>query len=334
MTKFIASVALLILSVSCNSQKPATYRPTGSIERIDPLLDSIIAPGARPEIIAEGLDWSEGPLWVESHKMLLFSDVPRDTVFKWTEARGKEVYLIHSGYTGAQPRGGEMGSNGLLLNHKNQLVLCQCGNRQMALMNAPLDKPAPNYTTLAGKYNGKKFNSPNDAVLNTNGDLYFTDPPYGLEKYMNDPLKEIPFQGVYRVRADGVVQLITDSLTRPNGIAILPGSKTLLVANSDGRSPNWYKIDITNPDRPGKPVMFASAANQPAGVKGAPDGMKVDSRGNLYASGPGGIWIFTKDAKLIGKIKLDEAASNCALSSDEKTLYITNDMYIVRLKMR
>ena len=323
-------ITFFFLMATVHSQ--AQYKTTGSIERIDPAFDNIISPSAKIEIIAEGFDWSEGPVWVEKYKMLLFSDVPRDTIFKWTEKKGKEVYLTHSGYTGTIPRGGEMGSNGLTLDNKGNLVLCQCGNRQMARMDAPLNKPVAKYITLANSYNGKKFNSPNDAVFNSKGELFFTDPPYGLEKQMNDPLKEIPFQGVYKVKTNGKVILVTDTLTRPNGIGFLPGEKTLLVANSDPQKPNWYAFDIGPGHTFINPRIFYSALGHPG--TGAPDGFKIDKKGNIFASGPGGMLILDKQGKLLGKIKVPAAVSNCALSSDEKTLYITNDMQVLRIKMR
>jgi gluconolactonase len=318
--------------ISC--QEHTALKTLGSIERLDPALDEIISPEATPEIIAEGLDWSEGPVWVESQKMLLFSDVPRDTIFKWTEGGGKEFYLTPSGHTDTMKLGGEMGSNGLTLDTEGNLILCQHGNRQIAKMNAPVDKPAPTYVALAASYDGKKFNSPNDLVYDGNGNLYFTDPPYGLEKQLEDPKKETPFQGVYKIKPSGGVMLLTDTLTRPNGIAFLPGEKTLLVANSDPQKPNWYAFDINEQDSLTNARIFYSAAGYDKSQKGLPDGMKADKNGNVFASGPGGIWIFNKDGKLLGKIRLAEAASNCALSPDEKTLYITNDMYVLRLKMR
>ncbi|MEO6290038.1 MAG: SMP-30/gluconolactonase/LRE family protein, partial [Ginsengibacter sp.] len=315
-------IVLLLTAVGCTQQGP--YKTIGTIERIDPSLDEIVSPNAKAEIIAEGFDWSEGPVWVENEKMLLFSDVPRDTVFKWTETKGKEVYLTPSGYTDTVKRGGEIGSNGLALNNKGNLVLCQHGNRQIAQMDASLDKPEPKYITLAGKYDNKKFNSPNDLVYNSNGDLFFTDPPYGLEEHMNDPKKESPFQGVYKVKSSGEVVLLVDSLTRPNGIAFLPGEKTLLIANSDSEKPNWYAFDVGDNDSLTNGRIFYSASGYDTSLKGLPDGMKADKNGNVFASGPGGIWIFNKNGKLLGKIKLDDAASNCAFSPDEKTLYVTN----------
>ncbi len=337
--KKISSYLFLFFIIACNYNQQTkkadmNYKTTGTIERLDPSLDSIIDPTAQAEIIAEGFEWSEGPLWIEDHKMLLFSDVPRDTIYKWTEEKGKEVYLTPSGYSGTTIRGGEMGSNGLLLDKDGNLVLCQHGNRQMAKMDAPLDKPVPAYISIANLYDGHKFNSPNDAVYNSAGELFFTDPPYGLEKNMDDPKKEIPFQGVYKVKTNGDVVLVTDSITRPNGIAFMPGEKTLIVANSDPEKPNWYAFDTSDNGEFTNARIFYSAAGHDKADKGSPDGFKIDRNGNVFATGPGGVWIFNKEGKILGKIKLDEASSNCALSPDEKTLYITNDMYVLRLKMR
>ena len=323
-----------LIAVIAGCQTKKIYPTTGEIERLDPSLDSIIAPGAKAEIIADGLDWSEGPLWIEKEHMLLFSDVPQNTIYKWTEEKGKEVYLTPSGYTDTAKRGGETGSNGLTLDNNGNLILCQCGNRQIARMDAGLDKPSPKFIPVANAYSGKKFNSPNDVIYNSKGEAFFTDPPYGLEKNMDDPKKEIPFQGVYKVKKNGDVILLTDSITRPNGIILLPGEKTLLVANSDPNKPNWYAFDMAGNDSLTNGRIFYSTAGYDKTVKGLPDGMKVDKAGNIFATGPGGVWIFNPSGKLIGKIKVPEATSNCAFSADEKTLYITNDMYVLRVQMR
>ena len=319
----------LVICISCNK-----YKTIGSIERSDPALNAIIADKAKVEIIASGYDWSEGPLWVEGQKMLLFSDVPANTVFKWTEENGVEVYLKPSGYTSTVARGGEIGSNGLTLNKENKLVLCQHGNRQLALMDADLGNPKPVFRTIVNNYQSKKFNSPNDLVYRSNGDLFFTDPPYGLEKNMDDPLKEIPYQGVYCVKASGEVKLLVDSITRPNGIAITPDEKTLIIANSDPEKPYWYAYDIAENDSLINPRIFFDARNASKSESGSPDGFKFDKNGNMYTSGPGGIWIFDKNAKILGRIKIPAAVSNCALSTDEKTLYITADMYVLRVTMQ
>jgi len=325
----IIFILFTVFLLACGKNKTI-----GSVERIDPGFNAIMDENAKAEIIAEGYDWSEGPVWVESEKMLLFSDVPQNKVYKWTEEKGVELYLTPSGYTGSPARGGEMGSNGLTLSKENKLVLCQHGNRQIAWMDADWKAPKPVFKPIADNYQSKKFNSPNDLVYRGNGDLYFTDPPYGLEKNMDDPLKEIPFQGVYCIKKGGEIKLMTDTITRPNGIVFTPDQKTLIVANSDSIKPCWYAYDIADNDSLVNPRIFYNASEEIKKEKGNPDGLKIDKNGNVFASGPGGLWVFDKNAKLLGKLKFSMPVSNCALSPDEKTLYITADMYVLRVKMR
>lgn len=324
-------VVLIAIATSCGTKNLKTV---GSIERLEPELDSIVDKDAKIEVIAEGYDWSEGPVWIDQHKMLLFSDVPQNTVFKWTEENGAEIYLKPSGYTGSIPRGGEMGSNGLLLNKEGQLVLCQHGDRRVAFMDAPLDSPHATFVSLADGYDGKKFSSPNDAAYRNNGDLFISDPPYGLPNRENDSTQETPYNGVYRLASTGFVTLLVDSLTRPNGIVFLPDNKTVIVANSDPAKAMWYAFDISDKDSLTNARVFHDATTEAKTEKGLPDGLKVDRLGHIFASGPGGIWIFNTQGKLLGKIKLPEATSNCAFSADEKTLYVTSDMYVLRIKLR
>lgn len=316
---------------SCNQRNG--NKTTGNLERFDAGLDKIITSDAQAEIIAEGFEWSEGPLWIENEKMLLFSDVPTNKIYKWTEDNGKEVYLEPSGYTDTIPRGGEIGSNGLLLDNDGRLILCQHGNRQIARMDAPLNDPRPNFISLASRYNGMRFSSPNDAAINSQHEIFFTDPPYGLPNRENDTTKETPWNGVYKIKQDGTVILLVDSITRPNGIAFMPGGKKLVIANSDPGKPYWYIYDVGANDSliNGKIFYDASPVKN---VKGLPDGFKIDKNGNVIASGPGGVYFFNSDGKLLGRVNLEHAASNCALSADERTLYITNDMQVLRLKMR
>jgi gluconolactonase len=321
---------LLLLLLSCRQKE----NNTGSIERFNLALDTIVDYAARVEVLAEGFDWSEGPLWIEKEGMLLFSDVPQNTVYKWKAAKGKEIYLAPSGYTGSANRGGELGSNGLALNKKGQLVLCQHGDRQVGFMQAPLSSPKPEFVALAKAYNGKKFNSPNDLVFDSKGTLYFTDPPYGLEKNMDDTSKELPFQGVYRMQESGAVLLLIDSLTRPNGIALTPDEKHLLIANSDPQKPYWYIYDLKTNGTLANGRVFYDASEAAKREKGLPDGLKTDKNGTVFASGPGGIWIFNSSGTLLGKIKFPELVSNCALSADETVLFITADDYVLRVKMR
>lgn len=305
----------------------------GTIERIDPALDSLIDPAATVEKIADGMKWSEGPLWLESENMLIFSDVPTNTIYKWTEEKGKEVYLTPSGYSGKTPYSDEEGSNGLTLSNDGKLVLCQHGDRQVAVMDAPLNAPAPKYVALANNFQGKKLNSPNDAVFNSKGDLFFTDPPYGLPKKSADPSREIPFHGVFKA-SNGVVTLISDTITRPNGIAFFPGEKRLIIANSDPEKAVWYTIDLTENDSVTTMRVFHDATENTKTEKGLPDGLKVDKHGNVFASGPGGIWIFDHEGKVLGKIRLNEPTANCAFSGDGKILYITSNMNLLRVRLK
>lgn len=322
------ALALLLIATGCN--RP--YRTTGEIERYDLALDSIIDQDAVVEIIDKGFDWCEGPLWMDDRQVLIFSDVPQNKVYEWKEGRGTILYLNPSGYTGQVSRRGEMGSNGLLLDNEGRLVLCQHGDRRLARMDARLIAPNARYITIADKFNGKRFNSPNDAV-SYDGGFLFTDPPYGFEYGPDDPARELPFQGVYLVKADGQVKLLADSLTRPNGIGLSPNKKFVVVANSDEHKARWYRYDFNGTGFTSGKVLF-DATPQAGKAKGLPDGLKIDSRGTIFATGPGGVYIMDLEGKLLGKIKLEEAASNCALSGDGKTLFITNDMYLLRVVMR
>ena len=304
------------------------------VERIDPELNSILSDSANIEVIAEGFDWSEGPLWLGDKQILLFSDIPKNSIYQWSAAKGKQLYLRPSGYTGTVARGGEMGSNALLFNNKRQLVLCQHGDRRIAIMETSLNDPQPRFRSLATNYLGKRFNSPNDAVYRSNGDLFFTDPPYGLEGRMNDPQKEIPFQGVYRLDTTGQVHLLVDSISRPNGIAFLPGEKTLLVANSDSSRPVWYAYNFNSHDSLVNGRIFYDATSAISTGKGLPDGMKVDHQGHVFATGPGGVFIFTSTGKLLGKIRTQTPSANCALADEDKTLFITSDNYVLKVRLR
>ncbi|MBC7905108.1 MAG: SMP-30/gluconolactonase/LRE family protein [Gemmatimonadaceae bacterium] len=306
----------------------------GSIERLDVELNSIVVESAKIEIISDGYEWAEGPLWLESSQALLFTDVPTNSVYKWKEGEGVSLYLKPSGYTDRAARGGETGANGLTLDNNGKLILCQHGNRQIARMESDLLHPRPVYKSVAANYQGKRFNSPNDVVVNSKGEVFFTDPPYGLEKGMTDPAKELQFQGVFKVTKGGKVILLTDTLTRPNGIAFMPGEKSLLVANSDPARACWYAFDFNESGELIHPRIFYNATEAAKTENGSPDGLKVDTKGNVFATGPGGVWIFNKNGKLLGKIKVPVSTSNCALTADERTLFITADMYLLRVKLR
>jgi len=305
---------------------------TLEIERNHELMDILFPEGTEVEILGSGYEWTEGPLWVESDNMLLFSEIPTNTIHRWTEAEGVSVYLNPSGYTGDTDRGGEVGSNGLLLSPNGELVLCQHGDRQMGKMNASLNSPAPNYETIVGEYKGMRFNSPNDAVFDSQGNLYFTDPPYGLEFNIDDPAKEIDFQGVYRYDTEGVLTLLLDSLSRPNGLAFLPAEQTLIIANSDPNKPYWYSYRLADQGRSlSDGQLFYDSSEALAEERGLPDGLKVSSEGIIFATGPGGVWVFDALGVVIGRLKVGELTSNVALDNEEKFLYVTADSYVIRI---
>lgn len=307
------------------------YQRTGKVEVLDAQLLEILDSNANIVILDTGFSWSEGPLWVEEGGYLLFSDIPPNRIMKWSEEKGLEEYLHPSGYTGEVERGGEPGSNGLILDNEGRLVMCQHGDRRMARMNAPLSAPKPEFVTIADKFEGKRFNSPNDAVYHRDGDLYFTDPPYGLVGNVNDPEKEIPYQGVYRCRKDGSVELLYKDLSRPNGIAFSRDWKNLYVANSDVNK-IWMVFDVKEDGGVENGRIFFDASSFPE--PGAPDGMKVHSSGLIFATGPGGVMVFNSQGKLAGRISTGDLCSNLAFDSKEQYLYITSNHNLVRVDMK
>lgn len=311
--------------------KPADSYPTlGTIERLDPRLDALVPKDAKVERIAEGFDWAEGPVWFpdEHGGYLLWSDVERNTVYRWKPGTyGSEAFLRPSGYTGAAPRGGEPGSNGLVRSPKNELVLMQHGDRRVARLQDG------RFVTLADKHEGKRLNSPNDGAFHSNGDFYFTDPPYGLEKNVDDPKRELDFQGVYRISKDGKLTLLTKELSRPNGLAFSPDEKTLYVANSDPERAIWMAFDVNDYGTLGPGRVFADVTSSVGKKKGLPDGLKVDAAGNLFATGPGGVLIFAPDGTHLGTLATGEATANCGWGEDGSTLFITADMYVAKVKL-
>lgn len=318
----------------------APYPSFGTIERLDPALDKLLPPDAKLESLAEGFDWVEGPVWVKQGGYLLFSDVPQNVVYKWVEGQGVSVFMKPSGDHGGHTALKEPGSNGLALDKKGSLLLCEHGDRRVARL-ASLARPDGPQVAVADRYDGKRFNSPNDLVIHSSGDILFTDPPYGLVKTsdpaggdINPPEKELRFQGVYRVDGKGKVALLTDTLERPNGLGLSPDEKILYVANSHPPRPIWMAFDV-NPYRTlGKGRVFfdATALIAKTSRKGMPDGMKVDRQGNLFATGPGGVLIFSPQGKHLGTILTGQATANVAFGGDGSTLYITADMILARIK--
>ena len=305
------------------------------IEIFDDEALQLIDPTTEIEVIGKGFDWTEGPLWVEDGNYLLFSDIPNNKIFKIDADGNTSLYLYPAGYTGKTPRGGELGSNALLLNAKGELVMMHHGDRRIAKMDAPLNKPKSKFSSLADNYKNKKFNSPNDAAFDDNGNLYFTDPAYGLVLGFDDPAKELDFQGVYCLKTSGELVLV-DTLTRPNGIAFSTDGSKLYVSVSDPKHAVWYQYDIVSTGQVENKQLFYEVTDlvDKKGFAGLPDGMKMHSKGYLFATGPGGIFIFNMDAKVIAKIHTGEKTSNCAFTKDEKTLFLTADDYVMKVSLK
>lgn len=328
----LASIAgffvLAFAGLSRAAQPDAQPGVFGKIERLDPAFDQVIAPDAKLEKLAEGFDWSEGPVWIKAGGYLLFSDVPQNVILKWQAGQGISEYRKPSGYSGSTPRGGEPGSNGLTIDPQGRLVICQHGDRQIARF------ADGKFTPIVDRYEGKRFNSPNDVIFDSRGNMFFTDPPYGLLQKNDDPKKEIPFNGVYRYSADGKLTLLTKELSYPNGLALSPDEKTLYVANSDPEKAVWMAFELKDDGtiENGR-LFFDATALAKKGLPGLPDGMKVDSAGHVIATGPGGVLVFSPQGKHLGTILLGNSTGNCAFGDDGHNLYITSDMNLCRIKL-
>ncbi len=291
-----------------------------SMARLDPRLDAIIPAGTEITKVAGGFEWVEGPVWDRAAACLYFSDIPRNSVFRWREGGNAELFLKPSGYTGSVPfRGREPGSNGLALDATGRLVLCQHGDRRIARREAD-----GALTVLADRYQGRRLNSPNDAVFRR-GELWFTDPPFGLERAFDDPARELPFCGVYRAPAGGGDPvLVVADLPAPNGIAFSPDGGTLYVSNADARRPVLMEYELSEDGTAGPGRVLFDATPWVGRYAGVPDGIKTDARGNLFAAGPGGIYILSAEGAHLGTIVLGVATSNCAFGGgDGSVLYIT-----------
>ena len=324
-------ITLALATLLSPTARVTAQTPVRSIERLAPALDALVAPDAKIELLADGFDWTEGPVWSKSGGYLLFSDIPRNAIHKWKEGQGVSLFMRPAGYAGSSPFGRELGSNGLTFDANGELVMADHGNRQVSRV----DSVTFTKTALVDRYNGKRFNSPNDVVFSRAGDLFFTDPPYGLWKLNADPAKELDFNGVYRLARTGALTLLTRELTFPNGIALSPDERTLYVAVSDHARPIWMAYDL-QPDGTlarGR-VFFDASALAKSGRKGLPDGMKVDAAGNVFASGPGGILVLSPQGTHLGTIATGETTANCAFGDDGSTLYMTANHTLMRVRLR
>jgi len=305
-----------------------TPEPRTGMLRKDPRFDRLVPKDAALELLAGGFRWSEGPVWDRRAGAVLFSDIPNNVVHKWTAAEGLSVFLKPAGYTGTAPfTGREPGSNGLTFDSQGRLVLCQHGDRRISR----LENGA--FVTLVDRFEGKRLNSPNDLVYHSSGSLYFTDPPYGLPRTFEDPGRELDFTGVYRLAADGRLTLLTKELQAPNGLAFSPDEKTLYVAQSRPERPIWMAYPVSDDGTIGAGRVLADASTEAKAKKpGLPDGLKVDVSGNLFATGPGGVWVMAPDGTQLGMIETGVPTANVAWGDDGSVLYITANDKLYRLK--
>ncbi len=301
--------------------------PALTVERKDPALDGVVPPGVRPEALATGFGFTEGPVWSPDGD-LLFSDPNENTIYRWNRDGQVSIFRTKSGYAGVDiSEYKQPGSNGLTFDPQGRLTVCQHGERRVIRI-----EPTGAITVLADRYQGKRLNSPNDLVYRKDGTLYFTDPPFGLPKVFDDPRKELAFSGVYRVK-DGQVTLVAKDLTGPNGIAFSPDEKFLYVTNWDEKKKVVMRYPVNADGTLGTGSVFFDMTSAPG--EEALDGMKVDAEGHLFVSGPGGVWVISGEGKHLGTLRFPELPANMAWGdADGRTLYLTARTSVYRLQAR
>ena len=332
--RLVIAGAAALPAAACRSvampEAETAYPTIGRIVRDDPALDRLIAPDTMIEKLADGFTWSEGPVWIPDGGYLLFSDVPRNKIHRWSPADGASVFMDPSGFNGADAAGyREPGSNGLIVGPAGSILMADHGNRAIA----QVDLATQRKTLLATHYDGKRFSSPNDLVRASNGTIFFTDPPYGLKDMNASPLKEQSHNGVYRLDPDGAVTLLEAGLTFPNGIALSPDERTLYVPVSDPERAVVMAYDLSpagtlSNGRVLKDFTAMVGDDHP----GLPDGLAIDASGHLFVTGPGGVHVLTPEGRSLGRIDTGSATANCKFGGDGKTLYITAGSNLVRVR--
>ncbi len=319
---FIMTIFIALLPTS-NAVSQTSAAGAGTLIRIDPAMDALVPANARIEKLSGGFAFTEGPVWHRRFGHLMFSDLRSNAIHIWDDAEGLSTFMqpVFEG----ESETSSVGSNGLNIDSQGRLILMEHGNRRVSRMENG------NTVVLADNYQGKRLNSPNDSAYRSDGWLYFTDPPYGLAGLEDDPARELDFNGIYRLSPDGELELLESGQTRPNGIAFSPDERTLYVANSDAENKVWMAYVVRDDGTLGTGRVFFDVNDQ--NETGAADGLKVDVDGNLFATGPGGVWIFDANGKHLGTIKPDEVPANVAWGDDGSTLYMTarSGLYRIRL---
>jgi len=305
------------------------------VERHDPEIDRVLSQNPKAFKLAEGFIFTEGPVWVpEGNGHLLFSDPNANTIYRYVLpvapgiAGALDVFRTPSGYSGADvAEYGQPGSNGLTLDARGRLTINEHGNHRIVRVEADGRE-----TILASSYEGKRLNSPNDLVYRSDGALYFTDPPFGLPKFFDDPRRELDFSGVYLLKDDRLT-LLTSELTGPNGIALSPDERTLYIGNWDEQRKVVLRLALRPNGTTGPSEVFFDLTSVPGPE--AIDGIKVDVEGRVYIAGPGGIYVVARDGRLLGTIVLPAPAHNFAFGgADGKSLYVTAEGNLYRVPLR
>ncbi len=322
-----AFAVIELLSSAAASAQTETPAGAGVIIRLDKRLDALVPQGAAIEKVADGFVFLEGPVWRSADARLFYSDLRGNAIYQWTAAEGvRDVSKPFFTGEGTGLRG--VGPNGIALDTEGRLLACVYGSRSVIRIENDGTR-----TTLADRFGGKRLNSPNDLVVARDGTVYFTDPSFGLEGMDASPLREQTVNGVYRLRPNGDLALLTGEQERPNGLVLSPDEATLYVANSGGAVTGWYAYDLTSAGLSNKRVFFDVTGVQ---GEGGADGMKVDLAGNVYATGPGGVFVIAPDGTHLGTIRPPEALTNVGWGEDGRTLYITGrtTLYRIRLSAR
>ena len=304
----------------------------GEIERLDSDMGLFVSKESKIEVLASGFSWAEGPVWVPKLNGVLFTDVPKNKAYLWTERQGLSVFLDPSGMTNHAPHSSSEGANGLVLDSNGALVLCQHGDRRVARLKDDWQLDPPSYETVIDHFEGKWLNSPNDIVFSKNGDLFFTDPPYGLDQQDDDILKELDFNGIFKWSKNEGIVLLNKTLSRPNGIAFSRDEKTVYIGNSDRENLIIAAFDYIDGAFKNKRVFFNSKNILRKGP-GSFDGLKVHSSGTIFATGPGGVLVISSEGKHLGTIRPGKATANCAFDAAEDYLYLTSTDVLARIKL-
>ncbi len=324
------SSLVLLTPVHAESESSSTF--AAEVLDLDPRFSDHVEMPVVVEVLATGLQWAEGPVWVSALDALLFSDVAADTIYRWDEENGLRSYLSPSGHEPDDGGRAWRGANGLALDGRGRLLLAQQSGRRVARMGRPIEQPEPAFEVLAKAYGGDRLNSPNDLTVSRRGDIYFTDPPYGLAGFENSPDIELGFFGVFRLSTDGELTPLMKGLAKPNGVALTVDQSRLLVSNSEEGRPAIYSLDL-HAESPGTPSVFFDAGSLVDEGPGSTDGLAVHRSNSVFASVPNGLALLSETGELLGRLAIGQV-TNAAFDDCYCMLYLTTPERLLRLPLK